>query len=86
MDAWCVCAFLCVYVVLCLGRSLATNWSPVQGVLPSVNDQETEKSALCSKVGTSSQMGARGRSSELSNCCKQYCTCICSDWNKPQKK
>jgi hypothetical protein len=49
MDVWCVCAFFCVYVVLCLGRGLATGWSLVQGVLPSVNDQETEKLALCSK-------------------------------------
>jgi hypothetical protein len=30
-----VCIF-CVYVVLCLGRGLATGWSLVQGVLPSV--------------------------------------------------
>jgi hypothetical protein len=36
MDVWCVCAFFCVCVVLCLGRGLATSWSPVQGVLPSV--------------------------------------------------
>jgi hypothetical protein len=49
MDVWCVCAFFGVYVVLCVGRGLATSWSPVQGVLPTVNDQETEKSALCSK-------------------------------------
>jgi hypothetical protein len=52
MDVWCVRAFFCVCVVLCLGRGLATSWSPVQGVLPSVNDQETEKSALCSKSGS----------------------------------
>jgi hypothetical protein len=51
MDVWCLCAFFCACVVLCLGRGLATSWSPVQGVLPSVNDQETEKSALSSKVG-----------------------------------
>jgi hypothetical protein len=44
MDVWCVCAFFCVYVVLCLGRGLATGWSLVQGVLPPVNDQETEES------------------------------------------
>jgi hypothetical protein len=49
LNVWCVCAFFCVFVVLCLGRVLATSWSPVQGVLPSVNDQETKKSALCSK-------------------------------------
>jgi hypothetical protein len=50
MDFWCVCAFFCIYVVLCLGKGLATSWSLVQGVLPSVNDQETDKSAPCSKV------------------------------------
>jgi hypothetical protein len=27
---------VCVCVVLCVGRSLATGWSPVQGVLPTV--------------------------------------------------
>jgi hypothetical protein len=61
LRAWMfdVCAFFCVCVVLCLGRGLATNWSPDQGVLPSVNDQETEKSALCSKSGASSQMGEK---------------------------
>jgi hypothetical protein len=52
MDVWCVCAFFCVCVVVCLGRGLATSWSPVQGVLPYVNDQETEKSGLCSKSGS----------------------------------
>jgi hypothetical protein len=52
MDVWCVCVFFCVCVVLCLRRGLATSWSPVQGVLPTVNDQETKKSVLCSKVGT----------------------------------
>jgi hypothetical protein len=48
-----------VCVVLCLGRGLATSWSLAQALLPSVNDQETEKSAPCSKVG------ARGRGKEL---------------------
>jgi hypothetical protein len=34
---FCVCTCLfCVCVVLCLGRALATSWSLVQGVLPSV--------------------------------------------------
>jgi hypothetical protein len=32
-----VCVHLfCVYVVLCVGSGLATGWSPVQGVLPTV--------------------------------------------------
>jgi hypothetical protein len=35
MDVWCMCLF-CIYVVLCLGRVLATSWSLVQGVLTSV--------------------------------------------------
>jgi hypothetical protein len=26
----------CIYVVLCVGRGLTTDWSPVQGVLPTV--------------------------------------------------
>jgi hypothetical protein len=35
----------CVCVVLCLGRGLATDWSLVQGVLPTVkNDTELNKS------------------------------------------
>jgi hypothetical protein len=37
-----MCLF-CVCIVLGLGRGLATSWSLAQGVLPSVNDQETEK-------------------------------------------
>jgi hypothetical protein len=37
MDV-CACVRLfCVCVVLCIGRGLATVWSFVQGVLPSVN-------------------------------------------------
>jgi hypothetical protein len=39
-----VCVLLfCVCVVMCLGKDLATGWSLVQGVLPSVkNDYGTE--------------------------------------------
>jgi hypothetical protein len=38
MDVWCVYAF-----ILCLGNSLATSWSLVQGALPSVkHDYGTE--------------------------------------------
>jgi hypothetical protein len=36
MDVWCMCLF-CVCVVLCLGKGLATSWSLVQGVLPTVD-------------------------------------------------
>jgi hypothetical protein len=67
IDVWYVCWFFCVCVVLCLGRGLATSWSPVRGVLPSMNDQETEKSALCSKVGASSQIGAKKKKKILSH-------------------
>jgi hypothetical protein len=60
MDVWYVCAFFCVCVVLCWGRGLATSWWPVQGVLPSVNDQETEKSALYSKKWSKLPNGSKG--------------------------
>jgi hypothetical protein len=36
MDVWCVYAFFCVRVVLCLGSGLTTGQSLFQGVLPSV--------------------------------------------------
>jgi hypothetical protein len=36
MDVWCVYAFFCVCVVLCLGSGPPTGQSLVQGVLPSV--------------------------------------------------
>jgi hypothetical protein len=52
MDVWCVCVHFCVFVLSCVyvERGIATSWSPVQGVLLSVNIKK-----LCSKVG------ARGR-------------------------
>jgi hypothetical protein len=53
---------ICVCVFLCLGRGLATGWSPVQ------TDQETEKSALCSKMGASPQVGARGSKKKCQLC------------------
>jgi hypothetical protein len=65
MDVWYVCAFFCVCVVLCLGRGLATSLSPVQGVLPSVNDHETEKSVLCSKIGSKLPNGSKGKEKNL---------------------
>jgi hypothetical protein len=48
--------FVCVCVVLCLDRGLATSWSPIQGVLSPVNYKETEQSALCSNMGASSRV------------------------------
>jgi hypothetical protein len=36
MDVWYVYVFILCFV-LCLGRDFAMSWSPVQGVLPSVN-------------------------------------------------
>jgi hypothetical protein len=42
----------CVCVVLCIGRGLATGWSLVQGVLPSVlKDHETEEEARVQQKG-----------------------------------
>jgi hypothetical protein len=65
MDVWCVCTFFCECVVLCLGRGLATSWSLVQGVLPSANDQETEKSTLCSKSGSNLPNGSKEEESKI---------------------
>jgi hypothetical protein len=55
----CVCDFLC----LCTGRGLARSWSPAEGVLPTVPDQETEETQPhAPKVGASSQVWEqRGR-------------------------
>jgi hypothetical protein len=36
---------ICVCAVLCAGSAPVTGWFPVQGVLPSVKDQEIEKAA-----------------------------------------
>jgi hypothetical protein len=37
LEAWMSpCAFIHVCIVLCVGSGLATGWSPVQGVLPTV--------------------------------------------------
>jgi hypothetical protein len=38
-----VCVYVRVFLCLCTGRGLTTSWSPVQGVLPAVPDQETEE-------------------------------------------
>jgi hypothetical protein len=47
MDIWYVCVYVCVcacvFVCLHTGTGLATSRSPVQGVLPTVPDQETEE-------------------------------------------
>jgi hypothetical protein len=40
---------VCVYVVLCLGIGLATSWSPVQGVLPSVKRSKLEPNSQCNE-------------------------------------
>jgi hypothetical protein len=77
LRAWmfdvCVPAFFCVCVLLCLGRGLATSWSPVQGVLPSVNDQETKKSSLSSKKWEQApKWEERGRKKVHSTCIRFY--------------
>jgi hypothetical protein len=57
-----VCPRSSLFVVLCLGRGLAMSWSPVQGALQSVKDQETEYWALCSNMAGSSRL--RGKEEE----------------------
>jgi hypothetical protein len=58
-----VCVCVCVSLCLCTGRGLATSWSPVQGVLLTVPDQETEETQpYVPKSGASSQVwDQRGR-------------------------
>jgi hypothetical protein len=45
LRAWMfsVCVCMCVFLCLYTARGLAMSWSPVQGVLPTVPDQETEE-------------------------------------------
>jgi hypothetical protein len=82
MDVWCVCAFFCVCVVLCLGRGFAMSWSTVQGVLPFVNDQETEKSALCSKSGSKLPNGSKeGKKLKTAWISSDNRWCMGRDWN-----
>jgi hypothetical protein len=51
------CIYVCDYSVFVLGSGLVTDWSPVQGVLPTVlglrNWSETKRftNSLCSKLG-----------------------------------
>jgi hypothetical protein len=53
----CVCVCVCVFLCSCTGRGLATSWSPVRGILPTVPDQETEETQpYAPKAGVSSQV------------------------------
>jgi hypothetical protein len=56
----CVCVFLCLCCPVFRQRPCG-ELITAQGVLPSVNDKETEKSALCSKVGARGGGGETGR-------------------------
>jgi hypothetical protein len=59
LRAWMysVCVCVCVFLCLCTGRGLTTSWSPVQGVLLTVPDQETEETQpYAPKAGASSQV------------------------------
>jgi hypothetical protein len=47
LKAW---MSVCVYSVFVLGSGLATGWSPIQGVLPTVLDQETEVKRSVSRM------------------------------------
>jgi hypothetical protein len=53
----CVCVCACAFFCLCTGRGLATSWSLVQGVLPTIPDQESgEPHPYAPKAGASSQV------------------------------
>jgi hypothetical protein len=82
LRAWVfsVCVCVCVLLCLCTGRGLATSWSPIQGVLPTVPDQETEEyQPYAPKAGASSQVWEqRGRKKNMFQCFTlwQYTTAV----------
>jgi hypothetical protein len=65
MDVWCL-WYVCVFLCLCTGRGLATSWSPVQGVLPTVLDLVTEVKRKVSWRRPRTELGCRARGKKKS--------------------
>jgi hypothetical protein len=51
-----LCVYICVYVVLCIGRDLATGWSLVQGVVPSVWVEKKKITKLKKRPGPNKRL------------------------------
>jgi hypothetical protein len=64
MDVWCFC--VCDFLCLCTGRGLATSWSLVQGVLPTVWDlvKWSEKESFM-EVGQGQNWGWSAREKKM---------------------
>jgi hypothetical protein len=60
MDVYCLCC-VCIFLCLCTGRGLATSWSPVQEVLPTVLDLITEVKRKVSWRRPRSELGCRAK-------------------------
>jgi hypothetical protein len=58
---------VCVFLCLCTGRGLATSWSPVQGVLPTVLDLATEMKGKVSWRRPRPELGSRAKG-KISDC------------------
>jgi hypothetical protein len=54
----------CVCIVLCVGSGFATGSSPVQGVLPTILDQETEAKRSVSRMPCASSGSNRNKNKE----------------------
>jgi hypothetical protein len=60
MDVYCLCC-VCVFLCLCTGRGLATNSSPVQGVLPTLLVLITEVKRKVSWRRPGPELGCRAK-------------------------
>jgi hypothetical protein len=70
MDVYYLCC-VCVFLCLCTGRGVATSWSPVQGVLPTVLYLVTEvkRKVLWRRPRPELGCRAKGKKSGISSRC-----------------
>jgi hypothetical protein len=78
---------VCVFLCLCTLRGLATSWSPVQGVLPTVLELVTEVKRKDSWRRPRPELGCRAKGKKNyvnwtlteipKNCTKRHCCCCC---------
>jgi hypothetical protein len=72
MVVYCLCC-MCVVLCLCIGRGLAMNWSPVQGVLPTDLDLVTEVKRKVSWRRPGPELGCRAKGKNMVLCCVVSC-------------
>jgi hypothetical protein len=66
---------VCVFLCLCTGRGLATCWSPVQGVLPTVLDLVTEVKRKVSWRRPRPELGCRVKGEKTEVNTVTFCAC-----------